>query len=63
MAELRLEDVPPRLMAELREWAQLRRTTLELAAHELLRVGLHAVRDRGQELPAGLDVTDKGTRH
>jgi hypothetical protein len=56
-------DVAQRLMANLLEWAKPRRTTIELAAVEMIRIGLHATRDQEQKLPEGLDVTDGETRH
>ena len=62
MPELMLHDVPPRLMNELREWAALRRTNIEQAAIEMIRIGLYETRARGGELPAGLDVADL-TKH
>ena len=36
-----LRDLPSKMMREVEEWAALRRTTLEAAAVELLRVALH----------------------
>jgi hypothetical protein len=58
-----LPDVPPRLMNELREWAGLRRSSVEAAAIEMIQIGLHARRDQGAKLPEGLDVMEEGTRH
>jgi len=60
---LTLHDIPPRLMNELREWATLRRSTVEAAAVEIIRIGLYQTREQRQKLPEGLDVTDDGTRH
>jgi len=46
-------------MAKLREWAVSRRTAVGASAVEMIWFCLHAVREQGQKLPAGLDVTDK----
>lgn len=62
MADLTL-GVPQRLMAELREWAQLRPTTVEEAAVEMIRIGLHQTRKQNDQPPAGLDVMHGGIRH
>lgn len=62
MAELILRDLPERLLAELNDWARLRRSSPEKAAVELIRIGLHAVRERRPDL-ADLDVAEPGTRH
>jgi hypothetical protein len=56
-------DVPQRLMAELRDWAKLRRGTVEEAAVEMMRIRLHAVREREQPLRPDLDVPDDGKPH
>jgi hypothetical protein len=42
------------------ERAKLRRSTVEEAAAEMIRIGLYQTRDQGQSLPEGLDVTDDG---
>jgi hypothetical protein len=57
-----LRDLPERLLAELNDWARLRRVAPEKAAMELMRIGLHAVRERCPDL-ADVDVTEPGTRH
>ena len=41
-------DLPPR-HDELREWAALRRSTVEPDAIETIQLGLHATRDQGQQ--------------
>ena len=46
MADLTLR-VPQRLMAEPREWAQLRRSTVEGAAVEMIRTYVPGMRQRG----------------
>ena len=63
MPELTIPDVPPRLINELREWATLRRSTVEAAAIEMIRIGLHQTRDRDREMSALIDSADHGTRH
>ena len=60
MPALLLAESPPRLMAELREWAALRCYSAEDAAMELLRIGLYTVREQAQKLPEGMEVTDRG---
>ena len=62
MPELTLRDVPPRLMNELREWATLRRSTMEAAAVEMIRIGLCHARERNPSLPLDLVSPIKGTR-
>ena len=62
MADLTLPNLPETLMVELREWAALRRCSVETAAIEMIRIGLYQTRDRHQELADGFDVTD-GARH
>ena len=49
-------------MNELRAWAALRRSTIEAAAIEMIRIGLHQTRDQGRDHPLA-DVPDDGTRH
>jgi hypothetical protein len=61
VAELPLTDLPPRLIAEIKEWAQLRRAKPEAAAAELLRVP-YAMRERRQGLEATLDAADRVRR-
>jgi hypothetical protein len=63
MAELTLTDLPPRPVAEIKDWAKLRRETPEAAAVELLWIGLHAVRERRQDPDALLDAADDRVRH
>jgi hypothetical protein len=50
-------------MNELRDWAALRRSTIEAAAIEMIRIGIYQTRDHGQDLPPRFEVTDDGTRH
>ena len=61
MPELTLPDMRPRLMNELREWAALRRSTVEKAAVEMIRIVLHQMRGPHQEPP--LAVAGEETRH
>ena len=61
MPELLLPDVPPRLMSELREWAALRRVSVEHAAMEMIRVGLQWTRDEARKRSEGLDVDEEAT--
>src|ERR1043166_1543749 len=61
MANLTIPNVPVKLIEEIRQWAALRRTTEDLAVIELLRIGLHAVRDQNwSNPPEDLDLTDEG---
>ena len=60
MPELLLSDIPIRLMKELREWAALRRYSVEDAAIEMIRIGLYETRRQNvPERPE--DVPPKGT--
>ena len=60
MPELLLADIPIRLIDELREWAALRRCSVQGAAIEMIRIGLYETRRPNvPERPE--DVRPKGT--
>lgn len=63
MPDLPLSDVPLRVIEEICDWARLRRCSLEAAAVELIRLGLHSVREQHRQPPESFDVTDSGRRH